>query len=101
MQFLKILFKRLNSTDWKTAGAELTVMLGSITVLIADIKSKDFGAVIQDVPAFWTPALILIGVFRSIISSNDKAIKNPALPQIQGELSTGPIIPPEVAAPKF
>ena len=90
LQFFKILFERLNSTDWKTAGAELSVALAMITAICVDVKNKDFGSLLNDVPQFWTPVALLIATFRSIISSNDKAIKNPVLPEIKGVLSTAP-----------
>jgi hypothetical protein len=101
-QFFGILFQRLLSTDWKTAGAEIGVALTMVTAITLDVKNKDFGSLLNDIPAFWTPVALLIVTFRQIISSNDKAIKNPALPQIEGVLSTAPtpIVPTSTTSVK-
>ena len=85
MQFFIVLYQRLISTDWKTAGGELTLALTAFGAVYADIKAKNFGQVLTDFPAFWVPIGILAADFRMIVSSNTKAIANPALPKIVGD----------------
>jgi len=89
-QFFKLLIKRMVSADWKTAGAEFTVFGSSLGMIISDVTTGNFFALIKDIPDFWTPVMFFVVAIRSIISSNDKAIKNPVLPQIDGVLSTAP-----------
>jgi hypothetical protein len=88
LTFLKTLFQRLVSTDWKTAGVELAAIIAAIAKLVSDIRSKDFMGFITDVsdPNGLLANFALIGItLRLTSSSNTKAIANPDLPQITGD----------------
>jgi hypothetical protein len=89
MTFFKVFFQRLFSTqgqaETKAAYMELGQVLTGGAALYAALRAKDFGVIEAQLPLFATALIAFFTAARGIISSNTKAIANPALPKIVGD----------------
>lgn len=84
LAFFQRLFSPKGQATVKAAWAELILLIGMVSALIGSFKAKDWGSILQQAPEFYGALAILIVDLRNIISSNEKAVKDEALPKVTG-----------------
>lgn len=87
LAFFQRLTSPIGQANVKAAWAELTVLVGMVTFLIASFKAKDWTSIFTQGADFYTGILILIADIRNILSSNEKAVKDTTLPKVTGTVN--------------